>query len=253
MFIIVAMRSLSRTVRGALRTLGADTARTVAVTCGSVLVIGVSYGATAHDAGLATWQIITIATVVLAGSSEFVLIGVIAGGGAPILGALAGLLVNARHLGYGLSVGPHMGRGMRLLAGAHLLNDESAAMTAAQRDPRRARLTFLACGIGVLITWPLGAWLGSVVGHVVAEPDSLGIDAAFPALLFALAIPALKERRTAVAALLGGVIAFAVAPAAPAGVPVLLALIGVAVAQLVPASASDSEEIVERANDPVSA
>ena len=40
----------------------------------------------------------------LAGASEFLFIGIVAAGGNPIAAALAGLLVNARHLPYGLAL-----------------------------------------------------------------------------------------------------------------------------------------------------
>ncbi|MFT4128316.1 MAG: branched-chain amino acid ABC transporter permease, partial [Gordonia sp. (in: high G+C Gram-positive bacteria)] len=83
-------------------------------------------------------------------------------------------------------------------------------------------------GVGVLVTWPAGALLGAVLGNLVADPAVLGLDAALPALLGALALPALRARATAAAALLGTATALAVAPFVPAGVPVLLALVGVA-------------------------
>ncbi len=221
MFTIVVMRS-------AWRTLGAATLRAVVVMCLSVLVIGASYGVAAHGAGLASWQIVLIATVVLAGSSEFVFVGVIAAGGAPVVGALAGLLVNTRNFGYGLSVGKYLRGPSETLLGAHLINDETAAMTATEPDPRRARAAFLLCGLGILVCWPAGAGLGAFLGSVVAGPEALGLDAAFPALLAALAIPALRSGATWAAAVVGGAIAIASTPFLPAGLPVVGALAGFA-------------------------
>lgn len=227
------MRSLWRTDGRWGDLVGADAARSILVMSVSVLVIGMSYGASAMSAGLSSWQVVTIAATVLAGSSEFVFIGILAGGGAPLLAAATGLLVNTRNVGYGLAVGPHLGRGWLLAAGAHLINDESAALTTSVHDPRRARIVFFACGTGVLVAWPTGAWLGSVIGSVVAQPESLGLDAALPALLAALALPALRDRRTAVAAGVGGAVALSVAPFVPGGVPILLALSGLGAAALV--------------------
>ncbi len=199
----------------------------------SVLVIGASYGVAAHGVGLQWWQILTIATVVLAGSSEFVFVGVLAAGGAPILGALAGILVNTRNFGYGLAVGRHLDGGPRLLLGAHLINDETAAIAAGHTDASRARSAFFLCGAGVLVSWPLGSVLGSAIGEVVAHPESLGLDAAFPALLAALAVPALRDRTTLTAALVGGGIAVAASPFLPAGLPILMALAGPAAVEVI--------------------
>lgn len=220
-------------MRSAWRTLDGPTVRAVVVMCLSVLVIGASYGVTAHSAGFTWWQIVGIATVVLAGSSEFVFVGIIAAGGAPIVGALAGILVNTRNFGYGLAVGKHLRGGPGMLVRAHLINDESAAMATAERDPGRARAAFLLCGAGILVAWPLGAALGAVMGGIIASPEALGLDAAFPALLAALAIPALRERRTLLAAFVGGGVAVVLTPFTPAGLPVLGALAGFAALEAV--------------------
>ncbi|GAA1481507.1 AzlC family ABC transporter permease [Gordonia sinesedis] len=203
------------------------------VMCASVMVVGVSYGVAAHSAGLQWWQIIGIAALVLAGTSEFVFVGVIAAGGLPILAALAGVLVNLRNVGYGLSIGKHLGRGAPMLLGAHLINDESAALAAAESDPRRARAAFYLCGIGIAICWPAGAAIGAGIGELVASPEQLGLDAAFPALLAALAVPALRDRRVWAAAALGGTIALSVTPFLAAGLPVIAAMVGFAGVELV--------------------
>ncbi|MDL9938271.1 AzlC family ABC transporter permease [Gordonia sp. ABSL1-1] len=215
-------------MRSAWQTLDGATLRALAIMSASVLVIGLSYGVVAHSAGLDWWQIVGIATLVLAGSSEFVFVGILAAGGSPIVGALAGVLVNTRNFGYGLAVGKHLRRGPAMLVSAHLINDETAAVTTAEADPRRARAAFLLCGVGVLLAWPTGAALGALLGGLVADPAVLGLDAAFPALLAALAIPALRDRRTGAAALIGGVLAVALTPFLPAGLPVVGALAGFA-------------------------
>ncbi|AFR48031.1 putative branched-chain amino acid permease [Gordonia sp. KTR9] len=220
-------------MRSAWRTLDTATLRAVVVMSLSVLVIGTSYGVAAHGAGLALWQIVLVATVVLAGSSEFVFVGILAAGGVPILAALAGLLVNTRNFGYGLAVGKHLRGTPEILLGAHLINDETAALATAESDPRRARAAFLLCGLGVLVAWPAGAALGATLGGVVADPGKLGLDAAFPALLAALAIPALRDGATWAAVTVGAAVAVASTPFLPAGLPIIGALGGFAALETV--------------------
>lgn len=215
------------------RTLDGATLRTIAVMTASILVIGASYGVAADSAGFAWWQILAIATVVLAGSSEFVFVGILVAGGIPIVAALAGLLLNTRNFGYGLAVGKHLGRGLPMFLGAHLINDESAAIAGAEPEPRRARAAFFLSGAAVLISWPLGSQLGVAIGQVVADPGALGLDAALPALLAALALPALRKSSTLISALLGGGLALAVSPVLPAGLPILMGLLGVVVVEVV--------------------
>ena len=78
--------------------------RDIALTCLAVLFIGLSYGAIAVASGFPLWVPAAQSVLVLAGASEFLFIGIVAAGGNPIAAALAGLLVNARHLPYGLAL-----------------------------------------------------------------------------------------------------------------------------------------------------
>lgn len=218
---IVSMRSL-------WRTLSAGDRRAILVICASMVVIGMSYGVSAHEGGFPTWLTVLVSVTVLGGSSEFLFVGIVAAGGAPLLAALTGILVNTRSLGYGLAVGRYLPRGRRMLPAAHLLNDEAVALTAAQDTPTKARAAYLMCGLGVLATWPLGALLGSGLGQIVADPRALGLDAAFPALLLALAIPSLRDPQTRWAGIVGAGAAVATTSVLPAGVPIVASLIGVA-------------------------
>ncbi|WP_420041303.1 AzlC family ABC transporter permease [Gordonia sp. MP11Mi] len=222
------MRSLWRT----FGRVAAAVPREIVAIGTSMWVIGTSYGAAAHDIGLAWWQIVLMACVVLAGSSEFVMISVVAGGGLPIIGALTGLLMNVRNVSYGLSAGRFMKRDRTLFAAAHLVNDETAVYSAPHRDPATARSAFLICGVAVVACWPLGALTGALAGQVIGSPETLGLDAAFPALLVALALPALRDRDTRWAAIFGASIALATAGFVAAGIPVILSLLGIPIGLL---------------------
>jgi len=205
--------------------------RDIALACLAVWVIGLSYGAIAVASGFPAWFPAAQSVLVLAGASEFLFIGLVAAGGNPIAAALAGLLVNARHLPYGLALpdGVAAGRGWRRLLARHLMNDESVVFALAQEDPPRQRAAYWACGLGVLICWPAGALLGALAGEFLRDTSAFGLDATFPAVILALIVPALRDRTTALAATAGAVIALAATPFLPAGLPVLLALAGVAV------------------------
>jgi len=214
------------------RTLAGGTLRDIALACLAVWFIGLSYGAVAVASGFPLWVPAALSVLVLAGASEFLFIGIVAAGGNPIAAALAGLLVNARHLPYGLAL-PDMtspdvpGRGWRRLLGSHVMNDESVVFALAQEDLPRKRAAYWACGLGVLLCWPAGAVLGALLGGVIGNTDAFGLDAMFPAVILALIVPSLRDRATVRAALAGAAIALGAAPFLPAGLPVLLALAGV--------------------------
>jgi 4-azaleucine resistance transporter AzlC len=219
-----------RIVRSIWRTLDRGLARGIAVLCLSVGVVGVSYGAVAVTAGFPLWVPVLTATLVLAGSSEFLFVGIIAGGGSPIAAVAAGLLVNARHLTYGLAIPDVIEPGWRRVAGTHLMNDEAVVVALAQDGLARQRAAYWAAGIGIAACWPAGALAGALLGRAAGSGGTLGLDAVFPAATLALIRPALRDRGTRSAALAGAVIALAAVPFLPAGLPELLGLGGLALA-----------------------
>ena len=209
------------------RTLEPSVLRDIALTCLAVLFIGLSYGATAVASGFPLWVPAVQSVFVLAGASEFLFIGIVGAGGNPIAAALAGLLVNSRHLPYGLSLPEVTGTGWRRLLGTHLMNDETVVFTLAQPDLARKRAAWRACGLGVLICWPGGAIAGALIGSAVHDTGAFGLDAMFPAVILALIMPSLRDRTTLRAAAAGAAIALTATPFLPAGLPILLALAAV--------------------------
>ena len=78
----------------------------------AMVAVGASCGAIAIAYGLPTWVPFLMSTVVFAGGSQFIAVGLLAAN--PIAAVLAGLLLNARHVPFGLAVGPTMGTGWRV-------------------------------------------------------------------------------------------------------------------------------------------
>ncbi|MFC9996993.1 AzlC family ABC transporter permease [Nocardia sp. NPDC127526] len=214
-------------MRSIWRTLDRGVLTGIAAICLAVAMIGVSYGATAVTSGLPAWLPILLSLAVVAGGSEFVFIGIVTAGGGLIAAVLAGLLVNARHLPYGLSVPDVVGTGWRRLVGTQIMNDESVAMALSQPDRDRRRAAYWLCGLAVVAAWPMGAAIGALLGSIVPDPNAFGLDAVFPAVLITLVIPALSDPQTRVAALTGAAVAAVTTPFLGAGLPVLLALTAV--------------------------
>ncbi|WP_374103136.1 AzlC family ABC transporter permease [Streptomyces sp. B93] len=193
-------------------------------------VVGVSFGAIAVTGGLPVWVPVVMSLVVYAGSAQFSAVGVLLAGGGPIAAAATGLLLNTRTAAFSLGVADSLGKGrLARFLGAHLVTDETVAFALAQPDPDRRRAAFWISGLGLFAVWNAGVLAGALAGTALGDTGRYGLDAAFPAVLVALVLPALHEdpavRRCA---LLGAAIALAVTPAVPAGVPVLLALAGLA-------------------------
>src|SRR6185437_38645 len=207
-------------MRSIWRTLDRRGLADIGLTCLAVFFIGLSYGAIAVASGFPLWVPAALSVLVLAGAA----------GGSPIAAALAGLLVNSRHLPYGLALPPGVtGRRWGRLLGTHVMNDESVVFALAQPDLPAKRAAYWACGLGVLACWPGGAVLGALIGSVVHDTNAFGLDAMFPAVILALIVKDLRDARTRRAALVGAAIALATTPFLPAGLPVLLALAAVVV------------------------
>ena len=163
----------------------------------------------------------------VAGGAQFAALYIVLGGGGAAAAVVAGLVLNARLLPFGFAVADVLDmRWPARLLGSQLLTDESVAFALAQRDPARRRAAFFACGALLFVVWNLGTLLGVLAGRAVGNPSALGLDAASPMVLLALVLPALREPRARLAALLGAAIALAATPFLPAGLPVLLALLG---------------------------
>ncbi|MER6061855.1 AzlC family ABC transporter permease [Streptomyces sp. NPDC001792] len=191
-------------------------------------IVGVSFGAVSVAGGLPVWVPVLMSLVVYAGSAQFSAVGVLLAGGGPIAAAATGLLLNTRTAAFGLAVADIIGTGRtsRLL-GAHLVTDETAAFALAQSDPVRQRRAFWISGLGLFAVWNIGVLAGALAGDALGDTARYGLDAAFPAVLVALVLPQLRtDAAVRRCALLGAVIALALTPAVPAGVPVLLALAG---------------------------
>ncbi len=190
----------------------------------AVSVIGVSFGSLAVSAGVPADVAVVMSLLTFAGGSQFAFVGVVGQGGSAIAAVVAGLLLNARYLPFGAAIGQRFGRGTststRVVA-AHLVIDESAALALAQRDGGEARIAFWTTGLVVFVGWNAGTIVGVFAGGALGDPRALGLDAALPASLLAMLAPQIRSRRARASAVAGALLAVALVPFVPAGVPVI--------------------------------
>jgi 4-azaleucine resistance transporter AzlC len=218
-------------MRSFWRTIGGGVQRDIALVCLADAIVGASFGAVTVSGGLHPWVPVAMSVLVFAGGAQFAAAGVVLAGGGPAAAVLAGLVLNARLLPYGFAVADVVeGRWWTRLAGAHLITDESVAFALRQNGPQRRRASFWTCGLALFLCWNAAVAAGALAGAVMHNTAALGLDAVFPAVLLALVLPALADRGTRNAALLGAVVAVTATPFLPAGLPVLLALTGLVLA-----------------------
>jgi 4-azaleucine resistance transporter AzlC len=200
----------------------------------AVGVYGVSFGVLAVASGLSPAQACVMSMLVFTGASQFAFVGVLAGGGGALAAMGPAVMLAVRNAAYGLSLTSILPARLRDRAlAAQLVIDETTAMARAQSDPAAARHAFLATGVSVWVFWNAGTLAGALVGGGIGDPQTLGLDAMFPAAFLALLAPQLRRPGAPVAAVAGVAIALALVPFAPAGVPVVAALAGLAPGVLV--------------------
>lgn len=176
----------------------------------AVTVFGVSYGVLARSAGIEVWQAVLMSATVFAGSAQFAAVSILGAGGAPAAVVVSGALLNARYLATGAAVARALpGSRLARFLLAQLVVDESYALAVGAGSPERPdRRMLLWSGTALWIGWVGGSLVGGLLGPVLGEPRTLGLDAAFPALFVALLWP-LLDRRPAVAAAVAGLAAAA--------------------------------------------
>lgn len=195
----------------------------------AVGVFAISFGVGAVSAGASTAQACAMSLLVFTGASQFSAVSVIAAGGSTGSALGGALLLSARNGVYGLAMSRHLGGSLanRLVA-AQLTIDESTAMAMAQDDEPARRAAFWITGLSVYVFWNLGTLLGALLGNAI-DPETFGLDAAFPAAFVAMLWPHLRTRRGRIAAVLGVVICLSLIPFVPVGVPILCASLAVLV------------------------
>ncbi len=195
---------------------------------GSVLAL--SFGVIAREAGFSAIGAIVMSAIVFAGSAQFAAVAIFAGGGGLGAAIAAAALMNSRFLPMGVALAPSLpGRLLRRAAQGQTIVDASWVM-ANQGDGRFDRHFLFGATAVQYVTWLLGTIVGAVGGSGLGDPRKLGLDAVFPAFFLALLVPELRTPSARGIALGGALIALALVPVAPPGVPVLaasaIALIG---------------------------
>jgi len=189
----------------------------------SAAMFGISFGLLARTAGLGSVPPIVMSAIVFAGSAQFAATSIVRDGGSVAAAVLAALMLNLRYAPIGLTVARILPGGrLRRLLTAQLVIDESWA-AANRGEGRFDRRVLLGVGASMWAMWVAGTAVGVLGGKALGHPESLGLDAAFPALFVALVAPQLRTRRSIVAAALGATIALALTPFTPAGIPIVAA------------------------------
>jgi predicted branched-subunit amino acid permease len=189
----------------------------------------ISFGAISAAAGLSLLQTCALSVLMFTGASQFALVGVVGAGGSVWAGAATAALLGSRNALYGMRLSSLLDRrGWKRVLGAHFVIDETTAMAIARDSPADSRFAFWATGTALFTLWNLGTLIGALATQLVPDPKVYGLDAAPPAAFLALLAPRLRAREPLAIALAAGVVALICLPFVPAGVPLLIVALLVA-------------------------
>lgn len=186
-------------------------------------LLAASFGVLANDVGMPDWAAVAMSAIVFAGSAQIAALSILGGGGSLGSAIGAAALMNSRFLPMGIAIGPGLPGGpLARAAQGQAVVDASWAL-AADGEGGFDRYVLFGSSAIQYVTWVSGTALGVLFGSALGDPRDLGLDAIYPAFFLALMIAEIRSGRALGVAAAGALIAFALVPVAPAGVPVLVA------------------------------
>ena len=178
--------------------------RTVPIMVG-YLFLGAAYGILMNVNGYGIGWTAAISIFVYAGSLQYLGVTMLAAAVYPVTALVMSLMLNARHLFYGLSMLPRY-RGMGRVRNAlvFLLCDETFSINCAAEPPAGipAKDFYLAVSLLDYLYWVTASFVGGLIGGML-HADLTGLDFVLTALIFVLFLDRWDRREDRPSALIG--------------------------------------------------
>lgn len=148
------------------------------------LFIGIAFGVLMTSKGFSPWWALAMSLFIYAGAMQFVTIALLTGPFAPLTAAMMTLMVNARHLFYGLSMLTRFAPlGKAKAYPVFALTDETYSLYCLTKAPDGISPKWFDIWTAILnqCYWVAGTLIGAVIGAHLPF-DATGIDFAMTAL-----------------------------------------------------------------------
>lgn len=169
------------------------------------LFLGLAYGFYMNSKGFSFWWPLLMSATIFAGSMEFVTVSLLCGAFNPVYTFLLALMVNARHLFYGISMLEHFkGAGRKKWYLIFGMCDESFSILCSTKPPKGVDEGWFMVFVTLLnqCYWVAGATLGGILGSFIPF-NTQGIDFVMTALFAAIFIDQWKSQKNHLPALVG--------------------------------------------------
>lgn len=179
--------------------------------CAGFLFLGMSYGFFASSKGFSFIYPLCMSMFIFAGSMEFVTVSLLLASFNPVYSFLLTLMVNARHLFYGISMLNTYKdyKGIKKFYLIYGMCDETFSVNCSITPPEIDREWFM-IWVTLLnqIYWVFGATMGAVLGSVI-HFDTTGIEFVMTALFFVMFLDQWEAASRHLPALIGVVCSLA--------------------------------------------
>ena len=169
------------------------------------MVLGFGFGLVSTEKGYGILWAIAMSTFIYAGSMQYVALDLLSGGATLITAAITTLMVNARHLFYGITMVEHYkGMGKRKPYLIFSLTDETYSLLCSGKAPDGLFFRGYALTVSVFnqCYWVLGSLLGALVGSASAF-NTKGVDFAMTALFITVFVEQWKSTKKHLPAIVG--------------------------------------------------
>ncbi|WP_110667929.1 AzlC family ABC transporter permease [Salinicola halophilus] len=199
---------------------------------GGYIPVAVSFGLVSVQAGFGVLETLAISTLIYAGASQFLFVGMVASGAPLWLVVAMTLLINLRHVVYAPNLAAWLTPSRWWPWLMHGLTDQVFALahTRLPQLPERQRVGwFLGAALLAWLSWIAGSLLGAVAGEwLTARWPLLGevMPFALPALFLVLVVPRFTSPRWALAltVCVAAALAFTLNGLANVGIPLAAGL-----------------------------
>ncbi len=169
------------------------------------IVLGVGFGIISQRSGYGVWWALAMSAFIYAGSMQYVAISLLSSGASLITTALTTLMVNARHLFYGISmVEKYKGTGKKKPYLIFALTDETYSLVCSEEneDKQERDRYFLFVSLFNQAYWVLGSLLGALIGMSFSF-NTAGIEFAMTALFITVFVEQWRSTKKHIPALIG--------------------------------------------------
>lgn len=169
------------------------------------LVLGIAYGVLMQTKGYGVPWVLLMCCLAYCGSMQFVAITLLTTAFDPIQAFLMSLMVNARHLFYGVSMlGKYRGLGAAKGVLIYTLSDETFSIVSSVEPPADVpkKDFYLAVSLLNYGYWAAGSVLGAVAGRFITF-DTTGLDFALTGLFVVLFIEQVTNPQNRMSGIIG--------------------------------------------------